>query len=622
MEVLDVAVRRRRRLTIGIIAAATLALAALQQSSTGATPQQLKADDPKTIVDLGDIQMSGTYDAPSSLKHYPFENATFVEPHRAYTLAVGNKNRRIAWRVSEKRTGEELASWTAARATNYTFATAGKVYVVEARDQSGNRASIDALCKYVRREVRSLSADDRERFLRAVAAVYATPTVEGQRLYGKDFRNGMSWFARWHLGSASAMNPWHGGPSFFPSHAMLTRYFERALQSVEPSTAAHYWDWSVDASLDDWSASDIWTADFFGPVGRGGDSPVVHGRWANVTSPQGLLGTTTNSYGILNEPYNNNRERRLTRTFELCGLPSKAFPLPGCAALASVVDNRAMDQGAQPFEVAAQINYHFELHPLLGGSWDCAVNAKAFVDEERTRGDGANATDAYVAATSAVVRDLASFVLMNFYTSKMDCPDACDANSDAACRCSCQGANLDAPMDGAQWYSLFVKHVADVMYDIPSPEIVMPFTYELLYERDGAYEFKNLTEAQNERLYEFFVKEVCAPPSFSNFASALASAGDPIFFPVHANYERVWTALRLDKAFDSSWNISGMAQAANVVTGYRYDDPLEPFTEAYGHTREPPGSFYTNREIVALFDPKLPTLPFVYEDLDWDHCSS
>ena len=81
-------------------------------------------------------------------------------------------------------------------------------------------------------------------------------------------------------------------------------------------------------------------------------------------------------------------------------------------------------------------------------------------------------------------------------------------------------------------------------------------------------------------------------------------------------------ALRLDKAFDSSWNISGMAQAANVVTGYRYDDPLEPFTEAYGHTREPPGSFYTNREIVALFDPKLPTLPFVYEDLDWDHCSS
>ena len=182
MEVLDVAVRRRRRGAIGIIAAATLALAALQQSST---PQQLKADDPKTIVDLGDIQMSGTYDAPSSLKHYPFENATFVEPHRAYKLAVGNKNRRIAWRVSEKRSGEELASWTADRATNYTFATAGKVYVVEARDQSGNRASIDALCKYVRREVRSLSADDRERFLRAGGIGTAVRELAVDRLVGE-----------------------------------------------------------------------------------------------------------------------------------------------------------------------------------------------------------------------------------------------------------------------------------------------------------------------------------------------------------------------------------------------------------------------------------------------------
>ena len=42
--------------------------------------------------------------------------------------------------------------------------------------------------------------------------------------------------------------------------------------------------------------------------------------------------------------------------------------------------------------------------------------------------------------------------------------------------------------------------------------------------------------------------------------------------------------------------------------------------DRYGTAREPPGSFYTNREIVALFDPALPTLPYVFDDLDWDHC--
>ena len=75
-----------------------------------------------------------------------------------------------------------------------------------------------------------------------------------------------------------------------------------------------------------------------------------------MTSPVGLLGTTTNSYGILNEPYNNNRETRLTRTFELCGMAARAFPLPGCAQLRESMSNRAMDQGAQPFEVAVQIS--------------------------------------------------------------------------------------------------------------------------------------------------------------------------------------------------------------------------------------------------------------------------
>ena len=99
---------------------------------------------------------------------------------------------------------------------------------------------------------------------------------------------------------------------------------------------------------------------------------------------------------------------------------------------------------------------------------------------------------------------------------------------------------------------------------------------------DGVYVFANLTAAENAAAYKFYVESVCDPPSFSPFASALASAADPTFFPVHANYERVWTHLRLDRGFDSKWNVSGMAQTENaIVTGYRYDDPLEPFADAY-----------------------------------------
>lgn len=615
--------RRRRLCTAagGVAALGIVAFVSGDDSIIAQLTATLRPGRAANIRDLGSLAISSpNYGKPSSVHrgHYPFGNATIVEPYKRSNLIVGGRvgaSATLAWTVSTD-AGTTVDAWSATGpSTTFAFTEAGRAYVVAALDDQGNAATPErVLCKYVRREVRQLSDADRRAFFAAVAEVYTVSTVEGQRKYGGDFRSGASWFARWHLGSASAMSPWHGGPSFFPSHAILTSYFERALQAVDPSVAAHYWDFTIDAAAaGDWTASEVWSADYFGPVGDA-KSPRARGRWENVTAPVGLAGAVTNSFGILNEPYNNNPEAGLTRAFSLCGLPTKAFALPGCAQLEVAAANKNMDRGDRPFETAIQIDLHFELHPLLGGAWDCAVNAGDFI--------ATNASAPYVDAVSAAVRDVASFALMNFYTGKLSCPESCGAGE--ACACSCVGANLDADNDDAMWYSLFTKHVADVMYDIPQPQIVMPFTYERLETNAaGRYVFKNLTAPENADLYAFFVKEVCAPPSFSPFASALASAGDPIFFPVHANYERVWTHLRLDRGFDSAWNVSGMdANDDMIVTGYRYDDPVEPFSEAYGARREPPGSYYTNREIVALFDPALSTLPFIFEDLDWDHCAA
>ncbi|SOR76974.1 Tyrosinase [Streptomyces chartreusis NRRL 3882] len=40
----------------------------------------------------------------------------------------------------------------------------------------------------------------------------------------------------------------HRSPSFLPWHRRFLLEFERALQSVDPSVALPYWDWSVDRS--------------------------------------------------------------------------------------------------------------------------------------------------------------------------------------------------------------------------------------------------------------------------------------------------------------------------------------------------------------------------------------
>ena len=43
--------------------------------------------------------------------------------------------------------------------------------------------------------------------------------------------------------------PFHGAASFLTAHAAFSLELEAALQSVEPSTACHYWDVSIDDHL-------------------------------------------------------------------------------------------------------------------------------------------------------------------------------------------------------------------------------------------------------------------------------------------------------------------------------------------------------------------------------------
>lgn len=68
------------------------------------------------------------------------------------------------------------------------------------------------------------------------------------QLYGSDFKSS-HWFGRWHLGAHTFNSPYHGQPSFFPSHSYLGHMFERSLQSVDKSLALHYWDYTIDAEL-------------------------------------------------------------------------------------------------------------------------------------------------------------------------------------------------------------------------------------------------------------------------------------------------------------------------------------------------------------------------------------
>jgi hypothetical protein len=115
---------------------------------------------------------------------------------------------------------------------------------------TSDKVSLILMCKYVRREVRTLSDLDREAWLSAVMVMQRVPTVVGQRLYGSKFYS-KDHFTRTHLyyGGALDCDHWHQGAGFVTSHVALTLQWEQSLQAVNPSIAAPYWDFTIESTF-------------------------------------------------------------------------------------------------------------------------------------------------------------------------------------------------------------------------------------------------------------------------------------------------------------------------------------------------------------------------------------
>lgn len=99
--------------------------------------------------------------------------------------------------------------------------------------------------RYVRRELSSLTDDDREAFLDALVTLWQVNTVDGVKLYGANYKS-LHYFASIHNdgGANSVCDEFHGGAGFANNHLMLGNYLEQSLQLVDPSVCLHYMDYS------------------------------------------------------------------------------------------------------------------------------------------------------------------------------------------------------------------------------------------------------------------------------------------------------------------------------------------------------------------------------------------
>jgi tyrosinase len=141
----------------------------------------------------------------------------------------------------------------------------------------------------VRKNVTSLTADERRDFVDAVLALKAAPSPYDPGLSYYDQ------FVAWHLGlypcgiGHEMIRP-HGGPMFLPWHRIFLLHFENALREVsgKPITVP-YWDWADPASTPAVFADDFMGGDGDPDEGFAVTSgPFRKGAWALNVHPFGI----------------------------------------------------------------------------------------------------------------------------------------------------------------------------------------------------------------------------------------------------------------------------------------------------------------------------------------------
>jgi hypothetical protein len=542
-------------------------------------------------------------------------------------------------------------------------AVAGKRILISVQcSKTGEKTSMVVHGKYVRRELRSLSEKDSELYLSAMHTVYTTDTKTGIEKYGDSYL-GYDYFAYHHLGPAQLNHPWHNTPVFFTSHSVFSAQFETSMQLIEPSVSMCYWDFVEDSEKysdvrtlkNGWAESDIWSSKWFGPMAFSEDGLFetkeisntekrLSGRWGDLPmcmsasedlGQNGRTGFQYNSYALSRDVNNNNPAMFATRSFEICGLKTTSMGLPGCYELLGALNSPDMPT----FHSNSEGGLHNSLHPKLGGAWECGYDFRHLEHRMKTLGKE------YPGIISDMVTNLQGLWRIAYFTGELVRPEHCELSTPfEECQLSCSDLESElAEVSGVsefngnwhasepsgetlssdRWDAHFRSKVV-IGKDHPTVKLDIDID-----EETGRYYFTGVDKDDytiHDEIKAALVVGTCRPGKIGEFMGPLGAAQDPMFFPIHSQFERAWHYMRIVKGMSSEWNIAPAeddpSSSIFTPTGWAYDDPVEPFTEIFGVKRSPLGTMYTNQEIAAMVNPvRSQFLPFIYADTSFDVCA-
>jgi hypothetical protein len=466
---------------------------------------------------------------------------------------------------------------------------------------------VPIMCKYVRREIRDLVDDDRERFLDALEIAHRMPLEEGHRTYGGKYMDAIG-ATRKHLArmTLDRCTPHHNGKVFFTAHAAYSLEMEQSLQLIDASIAMPYWDYTIDSKFygSDWPSSKIWADDWFGASNVDSDSHVLEtGRFAYLPIGTDKDAVERNGYGRITDKMNADPSHYVTRGAKnVCGIETKVG-MPSCNSLHKALGSTTLEE----LDRNVEYDFHGYIHMLLGGAWDCKVSLDYSALQTEL---GSTVSDLIPQYVEDIALDLNVLWRYFFLSGYLKYPDGCAETDDfSTCRGSCPLIdNNMAHFSNDQIY--MILDTGDILTALDG--IVTSSNDNS--SSDAMYLVDGLDYLGSIKFYKWLIPVLCGPGKLAAFASPLAATNDPIFWISHNSYERLWSWKRLhpDNAFKTLWNDNN-----STCYGHNYHDLL-PWKNFVGedNVRD-----YSNEELVALFDPKNPKLPHVYDTFEWDHCA-
>ena len=614
-----------------------------------------------TLYDDISVIVSNEYGVYSGANYEWLTNKYLAEPYKTTTISIDTDavgiNDNIYWKWTQEDSTEE--KW--GNAIEKIFTSPGEYYIYLNGLNSNNdtiiTATIPIVVKYVKRELRTLTNDDRHKFLHAASKIWKYSSSEGRAKYGEKF-TGIDELVEEHALASNDIkcDQFHEGSGFFTHHFAITQTFEAALRAVDPSVTLPYWDFTIEGQqINEADESPSYfleitpflTDKWFGSTDENGhvqDSKFAYAKMPKVTNTSIV---SPNSYGYIRSYWNNNNDEYAVRhLFDVCGVEPKNKRIPSCQTHFDIINVTSLSE----FQILSPNDGHGTVHVHLGGmggecietyknftdTWSDLLDAEMTADEIMSHG---YSMDEWEWGTKGARRTMLENMVMGEYfhvykslwrshmcsrdgtPNLLVCPENCDETEE----CKCQVESLvNGTTDWENVYDCILSgHSQQVFNKIFPEEFIIDMVYML----------STMSSVEGEMLES-------------------SSPIDILFWVIHPTIERLLAAKRVDAYVDyggtpiyrwptidgsqETWysfsyfsleeNENAYWPEAYTCTGHDASDPALPaslpWLDGFEELADTDGDgIVTNWEYYIAINPNNGDgLDYVFDNFEWNHC--